>query len=473
MGATYPARLSPARPFHVVEVEDPGPRAPFQRPARVVVSVIDGLGIEEARRMDATAWFAAQGRCFETAVGSPSISRAVYTVLSSGVEQDRTGVRSNDHRVPAPVHSVWEDARRAGWHVRVTSSIVWWTELFPRGFDEHLVPGPDAPAPGPPRTMDLVHLLYVDDAGHLTGAASPDYAAAVQRADRAITRLAREADLKDTLLVLTADHGHSLRGGHGGLQPRVATVMTCFAGKNVGHDPSVGRLHTTAIAPAVALLSGLPFPRDMRAGEGEDDLDAVLSLVAPGDASAQYVADRRIEVQRFRARARAEIRGTWAELYARGHTRQHWVGVAVLLALGLALFDRRDGQRALWAVGTIAVMALAVTVARGSFDLTGINDRAAYLAHVAPLAFAIAALSALAFALVRRGGLEEALRLVATIVQALLGVTLGHIVVYGFWVGFPLPSPAILFLPLFTTVAAGATAVLGLCLTVALAFRTR
>jgi hypothetical protein len=454
-------------------VKDPGPRAPFSRPDRVVVSVIDGLGLEEARGMDAVAWFAARGRCFETAVGSPTISRAVYTVLSSGVEQDRSGVRSNDHRGAAPVRSVWEDARRAGWHVRVTSQIVWWTELFPGGFDEHLVPGPDVPAPGPPRTMDLVHLLYVDDAGHLAGAASPDYAAAVRRADRAITGLANEADLANTLLVLTADHGHSLRGGHGGLQPRLANVMTCFAGKNVGHDPAVGKLRMTALAPAIALLSGLPFPRDMRAGAGEDELDTVLSLVEPGGANAGYVADRRGEVERFRARARAELRGTWADLYARGHARQHWVGIAVLVGLALALFGRRDGRRAAWALGTIAVMAVGVAVARGSFDLTGVNQRASYVANVGLICFAIAAVGAAVFARLRRGDVEEALRLLATIVLALLGLTLGHIIVYGFWVGFPLPSPPLLFLPLFTTVAAGATAVLGLCLCAAVAVRRR
>ncbi len=47
----------------------------------------------------------------------------------------------------------------------------------------------------------------------------------------------RTVDLRRTLLVLTADHGHALRGGHGGPQPRVATVMTCFAGPNVQADP--------------------------------------------------------------------------------------------------------------------------------------------------------------------------------------------------------------------------------------------
>jgi hypothetical protein len=453
-------------------VDDPGARVPFERPARVVVSVIDGLGLEEARGMNAVAWFAAHGRCFETAVGSPSMSRAVYTVLSSGVEQDRSGVRTNENHDPAPVHSVWEDARRAGWHVRVTSSVVWWTELFPRGFDEHIVPPPEVPA-GLRGTMDLVHILHVDDAGHASGAASPAYAAAVKNADGAMMTLAETADLSNTVLVLTADHGHALRGGHGGLAPRVATTMTCFAGKNVRHEPALGRLRATAIAPAVALLSGLPFPRDMRAGAGEDDLDTVLSLVDAGGANAPYVADRRREVERFRERARAELPGTWGELYARGHAHQRHVGLAVLAVLVLALFGRGDRTRAAWAVATIAVTALAFVAARGSFDLTAVNKRAAFVSQTAALSLGISAASAIALAHLRRRGPGESLRLLTAIVLALLGVTLGHAVVYGFAVGFPLPPPVLLFLPLFTTVAAGATAALGLGLSISLAFRAR
>jgi hypothetical protein len=180
LGSTYPGRMSNREGFRLVEVTDGGARAPFEPPAAVVVGLIDGLGVEEARGMRAVRWFEAHGRCFETAVGSPSISRPMYTVLSSGVEQDRTGVRGNGRAGEAPVRSVWEDARAAGWRVRVVSKLDWWTELFPRGFDEHFAPPDDetdAFAAVRPGALNLVHVLYVDGAGHDHGARSPQYAA--------------------------------------------------------------------------------------------------------------------------------------------------------------------------------------------------------------------------------------------------------------------------------------------------------
>jgi hypothetical protein len=291
---------------------------------------------------------------------------------------------------------------------------------------------------------------------------------------RALIGLAQATNLDTSLLVLTADHGHALRGGHGGLQPRVATVLTCFAGKNVRADPTVGTLRATAIAPAIALLAGLPFPRNMRAGAGavEDDLDVALSLVEPGGRNTAYLVDRREAVERFRARAKAELPGSWADLYKRGRLRHRLIGLGVIALLGLALFARGDRVRTLWGLVTIAAMAIALAVGRGSFDLTAVNQRDTYVAQALTTCLGVGAAFALVFARLRRSG-GEALRLQTTIALALLGVTLGHSVVYGFRVGFPLPRPSLLFLPLFSTVAMGATALLGLIACVVIAVRER
>src|SRR5262245_58069572 len=102
--------MTSSRGFHLVAVDDAGARAPFERPTQAIIAVIDGLGVVEARSMRAVGRLAARGRCFETAVGSPSLSRPMYTVLSSGVEQDRTGIRGNVGWPRAEVASVWEAA---------------------------------------------------------------------------------------------------------------------------------------------------------------------------------------------------------------------------------------------------------------------------------------------------------------------------------------------------------------------------
>ena len=318
---TYPRRLSSPQGHFLVHTVDEGPRAAFARPESVVVTVADGLGAEAATHMQAVAWFRAHGRCFTTQVGSPSISRPVYAVLSSGVEQDRTGVRGNEAHDPAPVRSVWEEARDAGWHVKVVSSLAWWHELFPNGFDEflELPQAADFFEQVRPHELDLLHVLYIDHAGHEQGAGSHEYVDAVRRLDHEESAFIAKTNLDESLLVFTADHGHSIIGGHGGSDPRVATVMTCFAGKNVRPDPALGTLHSTAIAAALALLTGVPFPPHMRAVD--DDLDTVLTLVRADDETRPYLEDRRQAVETFRAHNRERLAkmtgtvGSWDEFY--------------------------------------------------------------------------------------------------------------------------------------------------------------
>jgi hypothetical protein len=220
------------------------------------------------------------------------------------------------------------------------------------------------------------------------------------------------------------------------------------------------------VAPAVALLVGAPFPRHMRAGDS-DDLDTALSIVATTGGNAAYVADRRQAIERFRARDQAAIGGSWEDLYARGRARQRWSGLAVGAALALLLAI--SSRRAL-VITALAGMIIGTIADRGSFDLSAVNDKPMFVAHVATLSFLVGL--AVAFIAARhRGEPSDALRLQTPIALLLLGATVGHLVVYRFHVGFPLPPPSLLFLPLFSTIALGATAVLGLVLCAVLSYR--
>jgi len=95
LGDTYVGRMSDVRGARLVAVAD-RVGIPATRPARSVVIVADGLRLDAALGMRSVARMATAGQCRATDVGMPSVSRPVYTVLSSGVEQDRTGRRNND-----------------------------------------------------------------------------------------------------------------------------------------------------------------------------------------------------------------------------------------------------------------------------------------------------------------------------------------------------------------------------------------
>ena len=86
LAATYPGRLSTPAGYFLIAGHDDGPTGAFERPERVVVTLADGLGADDAQHTRAVRWFRAHGRCFLTQVGSPSITRPLNKVISSGVE---------------------------------------------------------------------------------------------------------------------------------------------------------------------------------------------------------------------------------------------------------------------------------------------------------------------------------------------------------------------------------------------------
>lgn len=461
IGEHYIPRLPDHRGFFLVPVED-AVRAPAPpRPRRTVVVVADGLGLAPASGMRVTARLQAAGQCRATDVGPISVSRPVYAVISTGLEQDRTGARNNDETSPLAAESIWEVARAAGLTVAGVSDVPWWHQLFPRGFDRYSVrpESEDYFAALPDADLTLLHPAYIDHLGHASGSAAAAYAAGVARLDAEFGALLDRLDLTRDLVLFTADHGHAAAGGHGGPAPEIARVQTCLAGPGVARRADGGPITSRALAGTLATLLGVRFPRHMR-GLG-DELDAIFTILDPGHFSARYLADRRAAIEHYRAENRASLArwlgrpGTWAELHAAGAAAQRLRAAlfASLVLVGFALAARRRGLglrgALVLAAGCLAVAAATVllhVLVLGSFDWTALNLRERYL-RAAPAICAAPALLAIA---VHAWRLRDQGRLVAdqlTLAVLALALDLGHIVVFGWPLGFPLPGPALLLLP--------------------------
>lgn len=480
-GGSYRARLSLPEGTFLVSSNDPGPpRALRPRPPRAVVVVLDGLGWEEARGMRALALLGDRGQCRKTDVGSLPMSRPVYAVLSSGLEQDRTGVRDNQDAAPLAAETLWAIARERGLQVAAISELSWWRELAPNGFDRYDMPprAADYLQQAPRLDLTLVHPVYLDEIGHAHGAGSPAYAAAVARADQELLGLLSRLDLRRDLVLVTADHGHTLRGGHGGLQDRVRSVLTCLAGPGVRaeHRETQGArtaatfapLRSTTIAPLLSVLLGLRLPQHLRAGPaaGDDDLDSLPALLDPAAFPTGYLADRQRAVAAARASNQAQLRAwlpagvepSWRALYRWHRLYQLLRGLPALLLLLLigaahaAAHRRLAGRdRAAWSgrgfvlLTLTAVLALHVAL-RGSFDMSAIPDRERFISFSVELSLACGLLGAALHLRWRRS--RPALLVDGAALLLLLGaVALGHPLAFGWRVGFPLPPPPLYFLP--------------------------
>ncbi|ACY14049.1 type I phosphodiesterase/nucleotide pyrophosphatase [Haliangium ochraceum DSM 14365] len=487
IGDSYIARLPQHRGYHLVAVGDrvdagaygaAGDAPASQRPRRTVVIVADGLRRDAAASLRAVALLRERGLCADTDVGPLTVSRPVYTLLSSGLGSERTGARNNDDTSPVAVESIWQVAREAGLSVRGISELPWWQQLFPEGFDSYqtFAPEDDLFAGAELAELTLLHPVYVDEAGHQFGGTSSEYAAAVARLERELAPLLARIDLARDVVVFTADHGHTDAGGHGGSQPEVRRVLTCMAGRGVRRGSDLERLDLRALAPTLAVLLGIRFPRHMHASD--DELDAIWEIVDPEAFPAAYLQARAAAIERFRADNRAYIAATlgiepgpgWNALYRRERLRRAGIaaalGLAAVLLLAVSLRRRRLSARGaaaslLWMLAIASASGALYAALRGSFDFSSINSRAAFLRVAGSVCAGVGLAGSLAHLALGRE-LSRWLADQFTLSALAVALLLGHIAVFGWPLGMPLPGAWMFFLPFFASLFALVHAALAL-----------
>jgi hypothetical protein len=281
-------------------------------------------------------------------------------------------------------------------------------------------------------------------------------------------------DLQQDLVIVTADHGHSDHGGHGGPDPEIREVLTCFAGRGVAHKKDPGAIHSRTIAPALAVLLGLRFPKHMRAGE--DDLDQIFELIDPAAFTPEYLADRRAAVELFRAENARAIAawlgepGSWSDLYEHERTKQiarAFAFAAVVLVALIASIRRRklELRGAAFLIAWIAAIAAACVLfhiaVRGTFDWTAINIREHYLRAAFLICSVTGVFGLLAHFAIHRSWSRMAndqltLTAVALALELLVPISVG-------WrLGFPLPGPVWLLYPFAGSIFLATCAILAL-----------
>lgn len=227
---------------------------------------------------------------------SPTVSGPGWSTIATGVWAPKH--RVTDNNFSNPNYSQYPDyLSRVEQQLpdRTTSVIGTWapisTTIFGPAVDSRARFGNDTlttqnvvSALQAPATDDVfVHLDEVDGAGHSSGSSSEAYRNALQKADGQIGEMVNTIkqrptyQAEDWLIIVTADHGHTPTGGHGGstkLERKtfVAANGSAFAPGTERHDVKV-----TDIAPTVLAHLGL-------ANAPEWDLDgSVINDIVPDD----------------------------------------------------------------------------------------------------------------------------------------------------------------------------------------------
>lgn len=369
---------------------------------RVFLVIVDGLRLDKSYELPYLDSLRRQGADTQAQSHYPTWSRPNYVSILTGVPPRASGVRTNHHSNPVHLDSLMDRVRAAGMHSGMASDYDVLPRLFlrprrarPADVKEPTAqleiepydidatqddveaaqavqaPGANlespfddaryAPWPGgfteagdalAGNGDDLVVMLLgaVDGAGHAHGGASDQYRAAATIADHALARALAQVDLTQDTIIITSDHGHTNRGGHGGVEPEVMTVPLIAAGVGIKRGATAKDARLIDIAPTVATLLGLPAPGH---GLGRT-LTELLTIDGKAAAARERFDDQRLTLTRaivYGAEGRAAVdvlenRAMRIGLVLGG------AGVAILLAV---LLVRRRVMR-------LEVRILAVSV---------------------------------------------------------------------------------------------------------------
>jgi len=261
--------------------KNPHAVAPPRLVDRVVIVVVDGLAYHASRSMPFLNELRRQGADVDCRAGLPSLSLPGRAVMMSGAWQEIHGQVTNFNPRPLSVETLFQTARRKKLRTALAAGPGAQT-LFTPWIDERVVYSRLDPADShdlPKLEAELRWMgeatralllekspnLFVldfsitDEAGHGWGAASRQYQAAAQAVDEEIQRLAPEIDLRRSVLVITSDHGHTARGGHGGPEQAVIHVPLVLVGGPV-RPGATGSAEQIDLAPTVAALLGIEIP---------------------------------------------------------------------------------------------------------------------------------------------------------------------------------------------------------------------
>lgn len=279
----------------------PSASAPGLAPAaRVRVILLDGLSAAHADTLPHLTEMCAKGQPLTLDVGFPTVSLPVQHVLWTGLTQQQSGVQYHIGKLATPAHAIpsqVDSVAVAESHPEIVHSFGFTSAAPPLPVEDATGTPPEPFADFPdaaraavagPARLAFVHVLRIDDAGHRSGGASPEYAAAATWADELLATLwARAPADPQTRWFILADHGHRPAGGHGDGEPEIRRVRACvIGGPRSGPEGRDTRdLHLVDLARALADSLGValdPAARGRPWSAALADPAADATLPGPG-----------------------------------------------------------------------------------------------------------------------------------------------------------------------------------------------
>ena len=367
-------------------------KAPARASQRVILVIVDGLRLQESFGLKTLDRLRRAGIDAIATSHYPTISYPNHVSLVTGVPPLISGVRNNTKRFPVVLDSIMDRVRAGG----MTASYVADDSpslgyMFGSDFEALYYGGwPGALAKSAHFALEQGNssLLVivpgtVDVAGHNHGGKSPEYRQAVLDVDAQLAEALQLVNLKDDTVIITADHGHTDGGGHGGEEEEVLQVPLIMAGAGIRAEGLLGEAELVDIAPTIAALLGVPAPGH---SVGRT-LTEVLSL-APGEADALAKSDA-LRINRNAAIFQDSLDASKVQVGGAKRNRLYVFIAFVLVAIGLVWVAGRGGALHIdWRVLIMALPAYPLCyyglleVLGQSLSFSTLSDRGSEMSHL-------------------------------------------------------------------------------------------
>jgi len=184
----------------------------------------------------------------------------------------------NTYREKVPVESLIDNCKERNIPVFFLVNKPWWNEFFPEGENLNVLgtyfENKKIIMEKNLKTVEklnkykkafiIVHLEVSDFMGHVHGGNSKEYSSAIKLEDEIINEtinsLKENNLLKNTTIIITSDHGHLDRGGHGGQENVILHTPLIFAGKKIKKGTINEETNILDIAPTIAFILGTNIP---------------------------------------------------------------------------------------------------------------------------------------------------------------------------------------------------------------------
>ncbi|MDF1510269.1 alkaline phosphatase family protein [Robertmurraya sp. DFI.2.37] len=260
---------------------------------KLVVVVVDGMRYDQAiENLGFLEHLVSEGKALRSAVLSelPSISRPLYEVLLTGTKSSVNGIVSNASVKLSNYESIFHLTKKAGLR-NATASYYWVSELYNRApfnyLEDRMQENTDNPIqngifyweddyPDTHLFLDgeslrrkwnpdflYIHSMNVDDQGHKHGANSQAYRAAILKTDNILSELIPLWMEEGYQIVITADHGMTDWGLHGGTSEAERKVPLYVISEKTKKGIVAADLPQLGFAPLMCHLMEIEKSKDM------------------------------------------------------------------------------------------------------------------------------------------------------------------------------------------------------------------